>query len=351
MKKVNFLFNFGRPFSPFYSALMRLREYLYLKGLFKVTYFDVPVVSVGNLTLGGTGKTPLVQYIARLLQENGKYPGIISRGYGGAVKEPINIVSDGETLLLDADTAGDEPRLLAETLPGVQVFTGVKRKYPAARAVKNGCNVLLLDDGFQHMAVGRDLDLILFNADTLAGNSRVFPGGDLREPVRALNRCHGFVITGTNDDNRERATRFAELLQERFSGRPVFLGNYKASSLVAYNEGSLVVKDYEVLNNKNVFGFCGIARPDGFEKSLVDFGLELVGFQHFSDHQKYNGQLIRKIVDIAKKNDASALVVTEKDLVKLRGLDLELPLYGLRMQVQLEEAFDRFVLSHLLLEN
>ena len=161
----DFYYSLGRPFSPLYSAAMRLREKLYQKNIFKSTAFDVPVISVGNLTLGGTGKTPMVQFLARLLLDNGFRPAIISRGYGGATKERINIVSDGKEIFLDASYVGDEPRMLAESLPGVPVLTGIVRKLPAAEAVRMGANVLLLDDGFQHMAIRRDLDIVLFNTD------------------------------------------------------------------------------------------------------------------------------------------------------------------------------------------
>ena len=175
----NFYFGLGRPFSPLYSFAMRVRESWYQKGILNSVSFDVPVISIGNLTMGGTGKTPTVKYLAGLLQERGYRPAIISRGYGGATNERVNIVSDGNAILLDADYVGDEPRMLAEALPDVFVLTGVVRKLPAARAVEMGADVLILDDGFQHLAIQRDVDLVLFHADTLAGNSRVFPGGNV----------------------------------------------------------------------------------------------------------------------------------------------------------------------------
>ena len=136
----NFYYGLGRPFSPLYSLAMRVRERWYQKGIFRSSSFKVPVISIGNLTLGGTGKTPMVKYLAGLLQERGYQPAIISRGYGGATKERVNIVSDGKDILLDAAYVGDEPRMLAEALPGVFVLTGVVRKLPAARAVFSSNN-------------------------------------------------------------------------------------------------------------------------------------------------------------------------------------------------------------------
>ena len=158
MQPNSFYYALGRPFSPLYSAAMRLRERLYRRGVLTVHHLGVPVVSVGNLTMGGTGKTPLVQHIARLLQADGFRPAVISRGYGGRAQDRVNLVSDGERLLLDAALAGDEPRLLAETLPGVLVLTGLVRRLPAARAIEMGADVLVLDDGFQHLQMHRDIN-------------------------------------------------------------------------------------------------------------------------------------------------------------------------------------------------
>lgn len=343
----NFYYGLGRPFSPLYSLAMRVRERWYQKGIFRSSSFEVPVISIGNLTMGGTGKTPMVKYLAHLLQEQGFQPAIISRGYGGATRERINIVSNGNDLLLDAAYVGDEPRMLAESLPGVFVLTGVIRKLPAARAVEMGADILLLDDGFQHLAIHRDLDLVLFNAGSLAGNSRVFPGGDLREPVKALHRCHGFILTGTNDHNTERAGKFAELLQEKFPGRPVFNSTYRVTGLVRQEkEGRRVRVGRDDLDEQRCYAFCGIARPESFRQTLEEFAIEPVGFQALADHHSYHKKEVRQLLNRAKKMAATCLLCTEKDLVKLRDFNLGLPLYALTMEVDPDPALKQFVLSH-----
>ncbi|HDO29593.1 MAG TPA: tetraacyldisaccharide 4'-kinase [Desulfobacteraceae bacterium] len=348
MKKRNIMFAVGRFFSPLYSLLMLLRETMYSHHLFSVTRLGVPVISVGNLTLGGTGKTPMVQYIARILQAQGRKPAIISRGYGGSTREKVNVVSAGEEPLLDAGFIGDEPRLLAETLPGVLVLTGVSRKFPAARAVELGADVLILDDGFQHLALGRDLDLVLFNADTLAGNSRVFPGGDLREPTRALRRCHGFVLTGTCEANRDRAQRFAGLLRHRFPGRPVFFAQYQVDCLVQLMADGQVQAAAGLLPGEEpCFGFSGIARPESFQQTLAALGIKTAGFCSLPDHFRYRGAGIKDLVRQAEQCGAGALITTEKDLVKLRRHAVSLPLYAVRMKVVPDRDFDRFVLDGL----
>jgi len=341
-------YKIGRPFSPLYSLVMGIRERCYQRGIFRSVSFGVPVLSVGNLTMGGTSKTPMAQYLARHLQGNGYRPAIISRGYGGATKERVNIVSDGTNVLLDAAYVGDEPRMLAETLPGVLVLTGVVRKLPAARAVEMGADVLILDDGFQHLAIHRDLDLVLFNADTLAGNSRVFPGGDLREPVKALHRCDAFVLTGRTDVNRERAKKFTKLLQEKFPLKPVFTNGYRAIGLVtADNAGNRREIDFDVLAEHKCFAFCGIAQPESFKQTLDGLALGIVGFESLADHHIYRAAEVRQLIRRAKQASATCLLCTEKDLVKLRGFDLGFPLYALSRALEPEQVLTDFIVAKL----
>jgi tetraacyldisaccharide 4'-kinase len=343
-----FYFALGRPFSPLYSLAMRVREALYRRQILQSYRLDAPVISVGNLTLGGSGKTPMVQYLARLLQQQGRHPAVISRGYGGKARDKINVVSDGATLLLDADQAGDEPRLLAETLPGVPVLTGIVRRFPAQRAIEMGADVLLLDDGFQHLQIDRDINLVLFNTDRLAGNSRVFPGGDLREPVAALHRATAFVMTGVEEDNRERAARFGQLLQDRFPQVPVYHTGYGVAGLVRLSpEGRLATVETESLGQGPFFAFCGIAHPESFQRTLAGYGVHLAGFQPLDDHQHYSASLLTRLADKAQRAGAQGLLTTEKDLVKLapHALALPLPLLALRMGVEAEESFVRAIVD------
>lgn len=348
MKTTPFYFALGRPFSPIYSLAMRLREHLYRRGVLRSYRLGVPVVSVGNLTMGGSGKTPIVQFLARQFQRQGLRPAIVSRGYGGKATGKVNVVSDGAALLLDAGEAGDEPRLLAETLPGVPVLTGIVRRLPAQRAVEMGADVLLLDDGFQHLQIRRDVDLVLFNTDRLAGNSRVFPGGDLREPVAALNRATGFVMTGVNDANRERAQRFAELLHARFPLVPTVFAGYTVEGVVTLDSGGAITPVASGrLERAQCFGFCGIAHPESFQRTVGAVGVELAGFHALGDHQSYTAPLVATLLAKASQAGATCLLTTEKDLVKLAPYapTLPLPIYGLRMQVEAEESFVRNLLA------
>jgi tetraacyldisaccharide 4'-kinase len=348
MQTTKLYFTLGRPLAPLYSAAMRLRETCYRRGIFRSHRLDVPVISVGNLTMGGTGKTPMVQCLARLLLAHGFRPAIISRGYGGSARGKVNLVSDGTNLLLEARVAGDEPRFLAETLPGVPVLTGIVRRLPAQMAVEMGYDVLLLDDGFQHMQIARDVNMVLFHADRLAGNSRVFPGGGLREPVAALHRATNFILTGVHDRNRERAQQFAALLQARFPQIPLALTGYQVAATVRLSTGGMIEEvDTDFQIEDRCFGFCGIANPESFRSTLEQCGCTLAGFIPLGDHQRYTLGVIGKIAAQARQAGAKFLVTTEKDLVKLGdyAADLPLPLLGLRMEVTVDEALVQSVLN------
>ncbi len=343
LKGLNLLFFLGRPFGPLYSAAMKTREILYTSAVFRQQSLSVPVVSIGNLVLGGTGKTPTVQHVANLLLKQGYHPAIISRGYGGKAKEAVNIVSDGKNIFLPPALAGDEPYMLAKSLPGIPVLTGLHRITPCRYSIDNlQCDVIILDDGFQHIAVRRDIDIVLFDSTTLAGNSRVFPGGPLREPTSALNRCHAFLLTGENVTNQGRAQKFSNLLQQRFPNRPVFTSSLESYKLIGPN-GTIVEKS----ESKSFFAFCGIANPSRFEKSLVQLGVKLAAFQTLKDHVDYSQPLVSRLCRKAVEYGAEFLVTTEKDSVKLQNFNLDLPLYVLQVHYKVEECFDLFLLGAL----
>ncbi len=339
------LYLLGRPFSPLYSVAMKIRSSLYKRNFFRRYKMEVPVISIGNLTMGGTGKTPIVSYLANFLKNQGYKPAIISRGYGGVTGNKVNVVSNGKEIFLDAEQAGDEPRLLAETLTGIPIITGIVRALPCQYAVQTlGCDILLLDDGFQHLAVDRDINLVLFSADSLAGNSRVFPGGNLREPVSALLRSDAFLMTGTSPRNRDRAHRFAALLQNRFPGKPVFFSSYTADAAI---EATTDQTCPLTILPKPLYGFCGIARPAAFQHTLSEQDISLTGFTGLRDHQPYTPRIIRQIQKEALKSGAQGLITTAKDMVKLKNFDFSLPLFSLQMQAHIDNELKSFILERL----
>lgn len=345
MKKLlKMAFSFGRLFSPLYSALMRKRAAWYLSGVMDSVALSVPVISIGNLTLGGTGKTPMAVFVARCLLAAGYKPAIISRGYGGRAHNEVNLVSDGRDILLDAVLAGDEPRLLAELLPGVVVATGVKRAVVAEFAIKElGADIIVLDDGFQHLALRRDLDLVLFKAPIFLGSGRVFPGGELREPVDALARASGFVITGVDKNNRSAVEDFKKFLKDQFPEKSTFLAKYRLQGVID-RTGNDVTSE---VSGQKLFGFCGLAEPGGFLRTVSAQGISLYGFTVFADHHPYHRDDLAQLADEAKKFGCAGLLTTEKDMVKLKELPSALPIYAMRVELVLPEAFSDLLLESL----
>jgi tetraacyldisaccharide 4'-kinase len=348
--KLKHLFFWGRPLSPIYSFVMANRSSLYQKGFFRQHKLEVPVISVGNLVLGGTGKTPLVHYIAKLLQQQNKKPAILSRGYKGAASGKINIVSDTTEILMNADHAGDEPRLLAEKLPGMPVITGKKRSITGRFAIDSyGVDCLILDDGFQHMSLKRDIDLVLFNAQKLLGNGRVLPGGDLREPLSALKRADAFIISGVDTPLDDKVAQFIEFLHDSFPDKPAFTGSYLPDETLSRTySGKNDTLSLSESRKIPVYGFCGIAQPESFQNILKKSNMNLTGFQSFEDHYHYSLDDIESLYSTGLSSGAQALITTEKDLVKIRDLSpRDFPLLTLSLRLKMDNDFDRFLLNNL----
>jgi tetraacyldisaccharide 4'-kinase len=205
-----------------------------------------------------------------------------------------------------------------------------------------GADVLILDDGFQHLAVRRDIDFVLFDATFLAGNSRIFPGGPLREPVSSLKRCDAFIVTGLHENNAERAKKFRELLSDRFPGKPVFSAFQGEPELVdrAGNRSA-------ALPGKQYYAICGIANPARFSESLKRLGVKLCGVHNLRDHAAYSQILMTRICSEAAAAGADSLVTTNKDYVKMQTLDVELPVYVLDPGFTMEDGFSSFLMERL----
>jgi len=343
------LFFFGRPLSPLYSFIMTTRSSFYHKGLMKQHRLEVPVVSVGNLVLGGTGKTPLVQYIARLFQQQGRKPAVLSRGYKGSATGSINVVSTPDAVLLEASEAGDEPRLLAEKLPGIPVITGKKRFLTGRFAIDSiGADILILDDGFQHLALQRDLDLVLFSARKALGNGYVLPGGELREPLAGLKRADAFIISNVDAPQKDNVPEFISFLKDRFPETPLFTAGYQPENVLhRIDTDKTDTISHEAACRIPLYGFCGIAGPESFKTTLRENSMKLTGFQGFPDHHDYTTSDIRSLLVDARASGAEGLITTEKDWVKLRHLfPREMPLLVQPVQLHFSEDFDGFLTNH-----
>jgi tetraacyldisaccharide 4'-kinase len=271
------------------------------------------VISVGNLVVGGTGKTPLTLLIAEYLHQRGLRVAILSRGYGRSNADAAKVPDSGETYSL-VRLYGDEPVLMARKVPGVPVWVGRDRYHTGLLALKaSHPQVLILDDGFQHLSLQRDVDLVLLDAHSPFGNGKVLPFGPLREPVEHLERASAFVLTRAENPDRTRATR--NLLTERFPGRPVFACRRRLTEPAADLGGSRAALGH--LAGVPVGAFAGIAHPESFFRALRLSGVKPDREWAFPDHHKYGRGDICELLDRVGQDGIRVLVTTEKDFVRL----------------------------------
>ncbi|MEE9614638.1 MAG: tetraacyldisaccharide 4'-kinase, partial [Thermodesulfobacteriota bacterium] len=289
-----------------YGAAVKLRLFLYGTGLLKSEKLPCKVVSVGNITVGGSGKTPVTIYIASRLREKGMKVAILSRGYGRSSKG-VKVVSDGERVLLGPEEAGDEPCLMAERLEGVPVIVGEERVRSGRLAIERfSPDVLLLDDGFQHIKIERDVNLLLLDSKRGFGNGFLVPRGVLREPVNAVARADIVMVKGDGPDNPPAA----ELK------KPVIKFSYNPTGLVEVKSDTRT--GVERLNGKRVLAVAGIAEPGSFLETLREAGAEVVGYLAYPDHHRYTPAEMKEIEDASQ--GADIVVTTGKDAVKLKPL-------------------------------
>src|SRR3954463_4142391 len=327
-----------------FSGIVQLRLWLYRHRIFHDHPLGCLVVVVGNLTVGGTGKTPVVEMFAKALRDRGRKVAILSRGYKSKApplwqkwwfwlnhteEPPPRIVSDGEKVLLDSEVAGDEPFMLARNLPGIVVLVDKNRVKSGAFAIKRfGCDTLILDDGFQYLPLKGRLNLLLVDKTNPFGNGHLLPRGILREPIKHLRRASYVFLTksnGTRDPELER------LIDAHNPGvdiiecahRPQYLQRFGVAPDAPGGREPLTF-----LKGKRVFAFSGIATPESFEKFLRDLGAVLVGRERFLDHYRFAEEDLAELAAAAKRDDAEFMVTTEKDAVRIsEQFHCPLPLY------------------------
>jgi tetraacyldisaccharide 4'-kinase len=323
------------PFGVLYGAGQRLRALLYRSGVLSSYRAPRPVISVGNLTAGGTGKTPVVDVIVRHLLQRGERPAVISRGYGGQIRSGVAIVSrgDGQGPLLAANHCGDEPFLLARRNPYAIVVVAPRRRAGIEAALRDwGATTIILDDGFQHLAVQRDLDILLLDARRPLGNGSVLPAGLLREPPAAHGRAQLCILT--RDDELAAPAPFATPATLRCRHR-------LAAEFVTLDGSVSPVKDLVPLR---AVAFAGIAAPEAFFRALQALGLQLTAAIALNDHADFTAATLQKLKQAALTADF--FVTTEKDGVKLRASDLPLPCFQALLELefapvdQLEQHID-----------
>lgn len=315
-----------------YGAAVRIRRMLYALHTIKRDELTCPVISVGNLTLGGTGKTPTVIQIAGLLLRKGKHPVVVSRGYGRKNESEMLVVSDGRAMLVDSHIGGDEPVLIGSKLPGVPVVVGSKRFQAAQDALHRfNSDVVVLDDGFQHIQLKRTLDIVLIDAGDPFGNGKLFPAGILREPLTALKRAHAVLITkaGLPED----VARLKEIISEKTRAR-IFTSRFVPLDIVDCCSGTS--RPLSSLQGASVIALSGIARPASFTSLLKSLGAGIAAEYIYPDHYAFKKSDFEDVYKKAIEAKADIIITTEKDAVRLKHLTPE-GIYALRVELMVDE--------------
>ena len=341
--------------SKLFQAAVKMRRWLYNVRILRDKTLGVQVIAVGNLTVGGTGKTPVVEKFARELRDAGRNVAILSRGYRSKPppvhvwllnkiflredQTPPRVVSDGKSLLLDSEMAGDEPYMLASNLKDVIVLVDKDRVKSGRYAIeKFGCDTLLLDDGFQYWDLrGRRHDVVLVDRQQPFGNEHLLPRGTLREPPSHLARAQTIFITKSDGKTAKLRERLAELNPDaaiiECVHHPLYLEDVFTGERL----------ELVFLKGRKVASLSGIAQPESFEKSLGNLGAEVVYSKRFADHHRFTQQEILNAINRGKKRQASTIITTQKDAVRFPKIDRrDLPIYFMRVEIQIVSGANDF---------
>ncbi|MBI5427026.1 MAG: tetraacyldisaccharide 4'-kinase [Nitrospinae bacterium] len=331
------VFLFLRAVSFFYGWAQTLRAWCYRAGIFRARRLDCRTIGVGNLTLGGTGKTPMVLWIADALRRSGRKPAILGRGYGGASSAGVRVVSDGERIVSPWATAGDEPVMMAMRLPGVPVLTGRDRYRTGRHAIRHlGADTLILDDGYQRLDLLRDLNILLCDQREPFGNGLTFPAGHLREPASAARRADLICLTRCAG-----RTAPPEVVRAAREDCPVFFTALRLDSLLRLDDGREA--DVGTLRGRPAGAFCGIAGPESFRKSLEELGVRLTLFRAFPDHHPYAPEDLKSLEEDARRTGAEFILTTDKDAVKLDKKAFALTALVARVKLEILDGEEDFL--------
>jgi tetraacyldisaccharide 4'-kinase len=319
-----------------YNAGLALFLLPYRLGIRKQARLSCPVISIGNLSVGGTGKTPMTQLLCEFLSRRGLKVCVLSRGYRGDKETGVAVVSGGKRTLLDAKTAGDEAVLLAGLLPGVPVVVGKDRRKSGRLAVERfSPDVIVLDDGMQFYQLHRDLEIVLLDAQRPFDNGWTFPRGLLREPPSHLRRAGCIVIT--NADRAE--SRALSALKKRVSRlaprRPIYEARYETYAVRALDRSR--EHHPEWLKRRRVGALCALGNPQNFRTQLELEGAEVLHFTEFPDHHEPTLGELNDTITTACGLEAEAIIVSDKDAVKLPPLMRPIPFYSLRVRLALDD--------------
>jgi tetraacyldisaccharide 4'-kinase len=341
--------------SKLYKVGVKIHRWLINVRILRDKTLGVQVIVIGNLTVGGTGKTPVVEKFARELRDAGRNVAILSRGYRSKPvpfhrwlftkiflredQNPPRVVSDGKSLLLDSEMAGDEPYMLASNLKDVVVLVDKDRVKSGRYAIeKFGCDTLLLDDGFQYWQLrGRRHDVVLVDRQEPFGNEHLLPRGTLREPPSHLARAQTIFITKSDGQTAELRRRIAGFNSTAAVIECVHHPLYLEDVFTAERQA------LDFLRGRKVASLSGIAQPESFEQSLVKLGAELVYSKRFADHHRFTQQEILNVINRGKKRQAATIITTQKDAVRFPKIDRrDLPIYFMRVEIQIVSGANDF---------
>ena len=327
------------------AGLLEAASIVYEKGLKrdqrrarkKRARLSAPVISVGNIVSGGTGKTPITILLCRLLAGKGLHAAVLSRGYGRKSRGSALVPRSGELPEL-AENFGDEPVLMAGRLPAVPVWVGKDRRASGEAALETGgVDIFVLDDGFQHLLLDRDLDLVLLDCRNPFGNGFLLPRGPLREPVSSLHRADAVILT--HADDAQRASDLQASLERSFGGKPVFACRHSLTGLATAVGGD--VAPPERVRGLKAVAFAGIAGPEGFFRSLEEAGIRVCSSLSFPDHYRYTESDVLRIVESASGSGAEIIITTAKDFVRLPCCRESIAIA--EMEIDFGPDHDRFV--------
>lgn len=320
-------------FSFFYEMVVNIRNFLYDKKIIKSYKSKAYTISIGNITTGGVGKTPVTAAIANYFSDKNKRVAVLSRGYGANIQNKIpNVISDGNDIFYDADLAGDEPTWLAENCENTAIITCSSRVKAAKLAVDDlKAEIIILDDGFQHRKMKRDLNILLIDNKNKFGNSKMLPAGPLREPLYNVDRADKIVLVNKSYDDED-ANCYCNAL-EKFFNKKVYLCNMVPDFV--YN----IVTNENLKAGEQIIAFCAIGQPKEFYEFLKkDYRLAVT--VDFEDHHSYDESNLKELMEIAHKEGINSLVTTEKDAVKLKSMLIKykpnLNIYALKLKAYLD---------------
>jgi len=344
-----FLLGLLRSFSVIYAWGVSIKLHLYKYGILKQHKLACQVISLGNITVGGTGKTPTAQRLATIIQEMGYRVVILNRGYRAGWDGQVGLVSDGQKIYMTVTEAGDEAYLLAKSLPGIPVVIGRNRIITGQYAVEHlQAQVVILDDGYQHWQLARDLDIVLIDALNMFGNNFLLPRGTLREPLSNLSRAQAFLLTKV-DQSTDHAIDIIHAALARYNDKALVVESiHQPKCFVEIEEWykGLRTTDValEIIRNQKVVALSAIGNPSSFEQTLLDIGVAEVCGVRYADHHDYTMAEMQEIMQRGVDEKAYALITTEKDAVKIPPEFIHsnrpLPLYVLSISVHFTEGYE-----------